>query len=102
MKTTIDIADGLMAEAKEVAQREKGTLRDLVEEGLRLALERRQRGAKTAQVKLHVVGGKGTKEVEAGELRWSEISDMLYGEEETDRLVGKSKSVGRAKKAGRR
>jgi hypothetical protein len=38
VKTTIDIADGLLAEAKERAQREQTTLRALVERGLSIVL----------------------------------------------------------------
>jgi Arc/MetJ family transcription regulator len=46
MKTTIEIADALFAEARRVAAREKTTLRHLVEQGLRRVLqERKARGA---------------------------------------------------------
>ncbi len=38
MKTTIDIADGLLAEAKAHAREEGLTLRTLIEEGLRRVL----------------------------------------------------------------
>jgi hypothetical protein len=38
VKTTIDIADGLLAEAKERARKERATLRQLVERGLRAVL----------------------------------------------------------------
>jgi Arc/MetJ family transcription regulator len=41
MKTTIDISDALLDEARRIAADEGTTLRRLVEEGLRLALERR-------------------------------------------------------------
>lgn len=43
MKTTVDIADPLLEEAKLAAARERTTLRDLVEQGLRLALADRRR-----------------------------------------------------------
>ncbi len=42
MKTTIDIADDVLTRAKQLAHREKTTLKVLAEEGLRLVLERRQ------------------------------------------------------------
>jgi hypothetical protein len=42
MKTTIDIADALMAKARRAAQREQTTLRALVEEGLRRVLAERE------------------------------------------------------------
>ena len=44
MKTTIDIADSLLAEAKSVAAREGTTVKSLIEEGLRLAMARRGQG----------------------------------------------------------
>jgi len=42
MKTTVDIADDLAEAARERARREGITLRALLEEGLRLALARRE------------------------------------------------------------
>ena len=46
MKTTVDISDALLQEAKEVARREKTTLRALIEAGLRQSLESRGQRAR--------------------------------------------------------
>ena len=46
MKTTIEIADAVLEDARRLAQREGTTLRALVEQGLRnVVSERRRRGA---------------------------------------------------------
>jgi hypothetical protein len=42
MKTTLDIPDPLLREARKVAERERTTLRALVEQGLRRVLADRQ------------------------------------------------------------
>ena len=43
MKTTVEISDSLMREAREAAAREGRTLRSLLEEGLREVLAKRKR-----------------------------------------------------------
>ncbi len=48
MKTTLDLSDALFFMAKEVASKQKTTLRALVEEGLRKVLGERQQAAQTA------------------------------------------------------
>ena len=59
MKTTIEIADALLKEAQKVAARENTTLRALVEEGLRQALEGRRRKRRPFKLKLVTVRGRG-------------------------------------------
>jgi Arc/MetJ family transcription regulator len=59
MKTTIEISDALLDEAKRVAAREKSTLRSLVEEGLRQALATRKKSRKRFQLRLVTFRGDG-------------------------------------------
>ncbi|CAN5543556.1 hypothetical protein BH20ACT19_BH20ACT19_10030 [soil metagenome] len=59
MKTTIEIAESLLSEAKERARREGTTLRALVEEGLRRVLE--DEHDEEEPFELLVVGGRGLK-----------------------------------------
>lgn len=44
MKTTVDISDALLREAKSISRRENTTVRALVEEGLRTAIKKRKAG----------------------------------------------------------
>lgn len=76
MKTTIDIADSLLSEAKRVARTESLTLKNLTEEGLRLVLEKRSRG-QGKKVQPVVVNGKGlSKEFQVG--GWDAIRSAAY------------------------
>ena len=76
MKTTLEIADPVLTAAKEAAHREGTTLRSLVEEGLRLALDRRQRGERF-RLRDASVGGRGLRpELEGAS--WEEIRDLAY------------------------
>ena len=75
MKTTIDIADDLFLKGKKVAKRENVTLRTLVEEGLHLALQKREM-KKPFQWKPVTVKGELTPEfANAG---WEKIRDAIY------------------------
>ena len=56
MKTTIDIADDLIKRARQVQKREDITLRALVEEGLRYAIDKHAVAAKKYSFKPIVVG----------------------------------------------
>jgi len=76
MKTTIEIADPLLAEAKAFAAREKTTLRALIEEGLRQVL-RRQRVTPATRKDFSFRGDGLTAELEARG-GWSKIREAAY------------------------
>ena len=77
MKTTIDIAKSLLEEAKDVSKVHKKTLRELVEEGLRLViLNYRVKQNKKIKIKPHIVTGKES------DVSWSNIQQVLNADEE--------------------
>ncbi len=76
MKTTVDIADDLLNRAKRQAQREKKTLKQVIEEALRrqLAAEPRK---KSFKYRPHNFQGKGLQEgIEEGD--WDKIRGLIY------------------------
>jgi Arc/MetJ family transcription regulator len=77
MKTTIEIADSLLEEAKRIAGSERITLRTLVEEGLRKAVEERRRRPSGFRLRKASYKGKG---MQAGvsEGDWEAIADAIY------------------------
>jgi hypothetical protein len=81
MKTTIDIADPVLREARKAASREGTTLRSLVEEGLRRILADRKRKS-PFRLRLVTFGGQGLRRELQGK-SWDEIRDLTYrrGEE---------------------
>lgn len=80
MKTTIEIPDALLAEARRTAAHEKTTLRALVEEGLREALRRRQAKKKPYHWPNLSFHGQGlTPEMEARG-GWANIRKAAYPE----------------------
>jgi hypothetical protein len=76
MKTTLDIADPLLREAREIAARERTTLRSLVEQGLRkiVAEKKRKSGFKLRDAS---VGGRGLRP-ELHDSGWDRIRDIVY------------------------
>jgi len=76
MKTTIEIADSLLTDAKCVAMEDHTTLRALVEEGLRHVLDQR-RQRKPFKLRDASVGGRGLKPEFAG-AGWGKIRDSIY------------------------
>jgi hypothetical protein len=78
MKTTVEISDPLMREARKAAEREGRTLRSLLEEGLREVLAGRERKRKF-RLRDGSFEGKG---VQAGvDLSdWETIRSLVYEE----------------------
>ena len=83
MKTTIDLADDLFTRARAAAERDGRTMRALVEEGLRLALEAREQRPSPAPFKINTFAGKGAKAGLSAEFEgagWETIRGAIYGE----------------------
>jgi Arc/MetJ family transcription regulator len=77
MKTTIEIADSLLTEARRVAEQEGTTLRSLVEEGLRQALKARVDAPAPFQLHLVTFAGDGLQPGVA-EGGWDRIRGLVY------------------------
>ena len=76
MKTTIDIADSLLASAKHLAAQRGTTLRALVESGLRRVLEEGDRG-EPFRLRDASFGGHGLQR-EFREGDWERLRDAAY------------------------
>ncbi|HXH06444.1 MAG TPA: type II toxin-antitoxin system VapB family antitoxin [Vicinamibacterales bacterium] len=76
MKTTIEISDALLREAKQVAAREGTTVRALVEEGLRHVLRGRQR-REGFRLRKESFKGEGLHPEVAGG-SWERIRELIY------------------------
>jgi hypothetical protein len=76
MKTTLDIADPLLREAKQLAAREGTTLRALVEQGLRrvVAEKKPKRGFRLRKATFK---GRGLRP-ELADAGWDRIRDLAY------------------------
>ena len=77
MKTTVEIADALLDEARRAAQKDKTTVRALIEEGLRLVLTSRRQ---SKPFKLRDGSFKGGKGLQPGirEGDWEQIRALIY------------------------
>ena len=76
MKTTIDIADALLAEAKRIARREQTTLRELVELGLRRVVEERRR-RRPFRLRKASFAGSGVQ-AQLRDLGWDGVLAVIY------------------------
>jgi hypothetical protein len=77
MKTTVEVSDALLEEAKRVAARESTTLRALVEAGLRLVLQQRRDSRRTFELRDARVAGRGLRP-EFERAGWDRIRDAAY------------------------
>ncbi len=71
MKTTVDIADALLADARKLAAKEKVTLRALVEDGLRRVLKERK-ASRPFKLRDRSVKGTGLRPG----VSWSDLRDL--------------------------
>jgi CRISPR/Cas system-associated protein Csm6 len=76
MKTTVDISDQLLDEARRLASRERTTLRALIEEGLRrIVTERKRTGP--FRLRKATFKGEGLQPAVAGS-SWDRLREMAY------------------------
>lgn len=76
MKTTIHIPDSLMKEARKLANKERTTLKSLVEEGLRRVIsDHRKRGK--FKLRKATFRGKGLQP-QLKDATWDRIRDLSY------------------------
>lgn len=76
MKTTIEISDSLMAEAKEFARGRGITLRTVIERGVRLALKN---GGENPEYKFEDKSVNGSGLVDPN-MTWDEMLEISYGD----------------------
>jgi hypothetical protein len=77
MKTTIDIADSLLLQAKATAAREGTTVRQLVESGLRNVLQQRASSSPRFALRDGSFKGRGLQ-VGVSEGHWDELRERAY------------------------
>ena len=78
MKTTVNLPDALIDEAKEAAREDDTTLTALIEAGLRMVLEHRKRSGRFV-LRDASVDGNGRQPDFRG-AGWERVRDAIYGE----------------------
>ena len=76
MKTTVEIPDSLLEEAKKLASAERTTVRALFEEGLRRVIRERNRST-TFQLRKVTCKGKGLQP-DFADASWEKIRQSIY------------------------
>lgn len=77
MKTTLEISDPLLRDARKIAARERTTLRALVEEGLRSVISRRKQRKQPFRLRKVTVKGEGLHP-DFADAGWDRIRDTIY------------------------
>ena len=78
VKTTLEISDPLLDQARKIAARDGTTLRALVEQGLRRVVEERRRD-EPFRLRDASVKGRGLRP-ELADAGWDEIRRLAYGD----------------------
>ncbi|MDX2168644.1 MAG: DUF2191 domain-containing protein [Deltaproteobacteria bacterium] len=76
MKTTVDIADALLSEARALAEREDTTLKALLDEGLRLLLKQRRQPVRF-RLRRATFRGQGLQP-EVANASWNRLRELAY------------------------
>ncbi len=77
MKTTVEISDALLEEARRLAAEESTTLRELIERGLHAVLRERRARRQEFRLRDARVSGRGMQP-EFREAGWDRIRDAAY------------------------
>lgn len=77
MKTTVEISDSLLDEARNLAAREGTTLKALIEQGLRRVVAERRRRLAVFRLRRASFKGNGLQPGVAG-AAWEHIREMAY------------------------
>ena len=77
MKTTLEIADPLLDEARRIAARDGETLRSLVEQGLRKVVAERRARTKRFKLRDASVDGEGLRP-EFLDAPWERMRELIY------------------------
>lgn len=80
MKTTVTLPDELVRDAQELARRERTTLRELIETGLRAVLKQRASASRFVLPDASI-GGQGLQPAFRG-AAWEKIRDSIYSPEQ--------------------
>jgi hypothetical protein len=76
MKTTIDLSDALLHEARDVAARQGMTLRAIIEQGLRRVIDEANQ-PKPFKLRPAAFGGTGLQ-TEFRDASWEQLRDAIY------------------------